>query len=122
MIRMPGRGEAVQNGGAGDLYVKLHVKPDPNFTREGSNLLMSLPVKLSDALLGADYRIPTLDGETAVAIPAGVAHGDLVRVRGRGVPHGRSRGDLMVRIDIQFPKKLSSEARDLIEKLRGEGL
>lgn len=123
MIRMPGRGEAVQNGSAGDLYVKLHVKADPNFTREGNNLIMSLPVKLSDALLGADYRIPTLDGDTTVAIPAGITHGDTVRVRGRGVQSGRSsRGDLLVRVDIQFPKKLSKDAKDLIEKLRNEGL
>jgi len=122
MIRMPGRGEAVSGGGAGDLYVKLHVKPDSRFNREGNNIVMSLPVKLSDALLGGEYRIQMLDGETMVSVPAGATHGEVVRVRGRGVPYGRSRGDLLVRIDIQFPKKLSTEARKLVEKLRREGL
>lgn len=122
MIRMPGRGEAVAGGTPGDLYVKLHVKSDPTFSREGNNLLMALPVKLSDALLGAEYRIQTLDGEETLDIPAGITSGEVVRVRGKGVPTGRTRGDLMVRIDIQFPKKLSRNARELIERLRSEGL
>jgi len=122
MIRMPGKGEAISGGTAGDLYVKLHVVPDPHISREGNDLIVSLPVKLSDALLGAEYRVRSLDGETTVTIPAGVAHGELLRVRGKGVPYGRgARGDLLVRIDIQFPKKLSAHARSLIEKLRGEG-
>jgi len=123
MIRMPRMGEAVASGNPGDLYVKLHVKADKQFTREGNNLLTSLPIKLTDALLGGEYRIRTLDGEEALTVPAGVNHGEVIRVRGKGVPYGRgSRGDLLVRIDVEFPKKLSGAARDLIEKLRGEGL
>jgi len=123
MIRMPGKGEAVAGGGAGDLYVKLHVKQDPAFSREGNNLLTSLPLKMTDALLGADYRIRTLDGEETISVPAGVQHGELIRVRGKGVPYGRgTRGDLLVRADIEFPKKLSKKSRDLVEKLREEGL
>lgn len=123
MIRMPARGEAAAGGTAGDLYVKLHVKKDTIFTREGSNLLMSLPVKLTDALLGGKYSVTTLDGDTSVDIPAGINHGEVVRVRGKGVPTGKNvRGDLLIRIDIQFPKKLSSQAQKIIEQLRGEGL
>jgi len=123
MIRMPGRGEAASGGIAGDLYVKLHVKQDSDFTRDGHNLAMALPIKLSDALLGGEYRVRTFDGEEAIEVPAGVTHGEVIRIRGKGVPHGRNaRGDLLVRIDIQFPKKLSAKARELIEKLRGEGL
>ena len=123
MIRMPGRGEAAQGGGAGDLYVKLHVKEDRNFKRDGNNLLMVLPIKLTDALLGKDYRIQSLDGEELVAVPAGVAHGEVMRIKKKGVPYGRGlRGDLLVQIDIEFPKKLSRLARELIEKLRGEGM
>jgi len=123
MVRMPGRGEATSAGGAGDLYVKLHIKTDTKFSRDGNNLLTVLPVKLSDALLGGEYRIVTLDGDETVRVPQGVVHGEMIRVRGRGVPYGRgSRGDLMVRVDIQFPKKLSRSAQDLVEKLRGEGL
>jgi len=123
MIRMPSRGEAVKGGGAGDLYVKLHVKKDAAFTREGSNLLTALPIKLTDALLGGEYRIRTLDGEESVKVPAGIVHGEIIKIRGKGVPSARGgRGDLLVRIDIEFPKKLSKTARDLIDKLRSEGL
>ncbi|MDR3571347.1 MAG: molecular chaperone DnaJ [Candidatus Pacebacteria bacterium] len=123
MIRMPGRGEATSAGSAGDLYVKLHVRKDTRFTRDGNTLTTSLSVKLSDALLGGTYTIPTLDGEEKINVPAGVEHGELIRVRGKGIPYGRgSRGDLMVRIDIQFPKKLSRKAKEAIEELRKEGL
>lgn len=123
MIRMPGRGEAIAGGTPGDLYVKLHVKADAAFTREGNHLQTILPIKLSDALLGGSYTIKTLDGEQTVEVPAGITHGEVVRIRGRGVPYGRgNRGDLLVRIDIEFPKKLSSAARKLVEQLRNEGL
>ena len=123
MIRMPRKGEAIQGGIAGDLYVKLHVKADAKFTREGNNLTTSLSIKLTDALLGGTYRIRTLDGEETIQVPSGIAHGEIVRVRGKGVPHGRgNRGDLLVRVNIEFPKRLSPSAQELIEKLRGEGL
>lgn len=123
MIRMPGRGEAVMGGGSGDLYVKLHVKSDRAFIREGNNILTTLRVKLSDALLGGEYKIRAVDGDVAVSVSAGVSHGDIIRVRERGVPHGRGgRGDLLVRIHIEIPAKLSRTARELVEKLRGEGL
>jgi len=123
MIRMPGRGEAAPSGIAGDLYIKLHVKSDPAFTREGNNLRTTLSIKLTDALLGGDYTVRTIDGEEKIAVPAGITHGETIRVRGKGVPGGRgARGDLLVRIDITFPKKLSRSAHDLIEKLRSEGL
>lgn len=122
MIRMPGRGEAAPGSPAGDLYVKVHVRPDKTFSRDGNNLIMTLPIKLTDALLGGDYRIQTLDGETRVLVPAGVTHGEMIRVRGKGIPTGRARGDLLVRVQIQLPQKLSREARTLIESLRSEGL
>lgn len=123
MIRMPGKGEATASGAAGDLYVKLHVKQDPAFTRDGNNLVTSLKIKLTDALLGGEYHIRTLDGEIQVSVPAGVTHGEMIRVRGSGVPYGRGqRGDLLVRVDILFPKKLSATAKKLIDELRKEGL
>lgn len=123
MIRMPGQGEAAQGAPAGDLYVKLHVKADSRFAREGTNLETKLSIKLSDALLGGQYRISTLDGEESLSVPAGIVHGETLRIRGKGVPAGRgTRGDLLVRIDIEFPKKLSKKARTLIEELRAEGL
>jgi len=123
MIRMPRQGEAAPGGTSGDLYIKLHVRGDQRFSRDGNNLMTALPIKLTDALLGGDFRIQTLDGEDMVTVPAGVSHGEIIRVRGRGVPYGRgSRGDLLVRVEIELPKKLSKSARDLIEKLRSEGL
>jgi molecular chaperone DnaJ len=123
MIRMPGRGEASPGGVAGDLYVKLHVKQDTMFAREGNNLVTVLRIRLSDALLGGTYRIQTLDGDETISVPEGVSHNETIRVRGRGIPFGRgNRGDLLVRIEIELPKKLSKEARTLVEKLRGEGL
>lgn len=123
MIRMPGRGEAMPGAPAGDLYVKIHVKADKLFTRDGNNLVTVLSIKLTDALLGGEYTIHTLDGDTTLAIPQGVTQGEFLRIRGRGVPYGRgSRGDLMVRVDIEFPKKLSRAAKEAVEKLRNEGI
>lgn len=123
MIRMPGRGEASPGGVSGDLYVKLHVKQDAMFTREGNNLMTVLKIRLSDALLGGSYTIKTLDGDETIQIPEGVSHGEVIRVRGRGIPAGRgSRGDILVRIEIELPKKLSREARAIVEKLKAEGL
>lgn len=123
MIRMPGRGEAASGVPAGDLYVKIHVRQDKLFTRDGMNLVTALSIKLTDALLGAEYRIHTLDGETPLAIPQGVSQGEFLRIRGKGVPSPRgTRGDLLVRVDIEFPKKLSKKAKDAIENLRKEGI
>lgn len=123
MIRMPGRGEAIPGGSAGDLYIKLHVKRDTIFAREGNNLVTILKIRLSDALLGSTYTIHTLDGDEKIEIPAGTMHGESIRLRGKGVPHGRGvRGDLIVRVDIDMPKKLSKTAKDLVEKLRAEGI
>lgn len=123
MIRMPGRGEATLGAPAGDLYVKVHVKADRLFTREGNNLMTALSIKLSEALLGSEHTLNTLEGDTKIDIPAGVAHGELIRLRGKGVPYGRgNRGDLLVRVDIEFPKKLSRAAKAAVEALQKEGL
>ncbi len=123
MIRLAGAGEAVASGQAGDLYVKIHVSPDPRFKKEGSNLVTELSVKLSDALLGSEYTIQTLDGEEKVDIPQGVSHSEVLTIKGKGVPTPRGkRGDLLVKIRINLPQKLSRSAKGLIEKLREEGI
>lgn len=123
MIRLAGAGEALAGGTAGDLYVKVHVRKHPVFRKEGANLLMDLNVKLSDALLGAEYRVETLDGVLSVKIPAGVSHGELLRVKGKGVPvrEGR-RGDLLIRAVIRLPERLSRKAKKLVEELKEEGI
>jgi len=122
MIRMPGKGEAVQGGETGDLYIKIHVKTDPEFGRDGVNLTRKLNVKLTDALLGATYTLATLDGDIALKIPAGVPHGEILRVKGKGVPNQNTRGDLLVKINIQMPQKLSRSAKKLVEDLGKEGI
>lgn len=124
MIRLTGMGEAVPHGVPGDLYVKVHVEAHPTFTREGNNLLMDLNIKLTDALLGGTYTITTLEGDAIdLKVPAGVAIGEVLRVKGKGVPHERSkRGDLLVTLKIQLPKRLSRRAKKIVEDLRKEGI
>ncbi len=124
MIRMPRQGEAVKGGVAGDLYVKVHVKPHKLYRREGQNLVMDLPVKLTDALLGSTVNIETIDGKTLeVKIPAMKRAEELLRVRGQGIPGaGSQRGDLIIRLETALPQKLSNKARKALEDLKGEGL
>lgn len=123
MIRMTGNGEAIQNGTPGDLYVKVHVKPHSVFRKEGHNLVMDLSLKLSTALLGGEHHLETLDGKITFIIPAGIAHGEILRVKDKGVPTGRGkRGDILIHISVQLPSKLSKSARDLVEKLKQEGI
>lgn len=123
MIRMTGHGEAIQSGTSGDLYIKIHVKTHPVFHKEGSNLVTKLSIKLSTALLGGEYNLETLDGKITVIIPAGIAHGEILRVKGKGVPSERGyRGDILIHISIQLPTKLSKTAKNLIEELKNEGL
>lgn len=123
MIRLAGAGEATSHGASGDLYIKIHVEPHPVFRRDGHNLVMNLPVKLTDALLGSTYTLNTLDGEEKLRIPPGIASGEILRIEGKGVIVGKGkRGDLLVRVQVTLPKKLSKSAHAAIEKLREEGI
>lgn len=122
-VRLTGAGEAVQNGSAGDLYVRIHTASHKVFKRDGSNLVMNAEVKLTDAILGAEYTIETLDGQIKVKIPKGVSSGEVLRVRDKGVPTvGKHRGDLLIKLEIKTPAKLSNKVEKLIEELRKEGL
>jgi molecular chaperone DnaJ len=123
MIRMPRMGEAVKGGVNGDLYVKVHVKPHSVFKKEGVNLIMDLPVKLSDALLGSTVSIDTIeDKKIEVKVPVLTKTEEVLRVRGKGVPYDGSRGDLLIRVSVTMPKKLSSKAKKAIEEIKSEGL
>jgi len=124
MIRMSGMGEAVPNGVSGDLYVKVHVRNDTQFKKEGVHITLDLPVKLTDALLGSTYTVPTLDGTLKVKIPPGVSYGEVLRVQGQGVVKGAGgeRGDLLIKISITLPEKLSRKAKQTIEELKKEGI
>ncbi len=123
MIRLSGAGEALVSGTPGDLYVKVHVEPDRRFRKDGQNIHMRLPIKLTEALLGGKHDVVTLDGVITVTIPSGIGSGELLRVRGKGVPSGKNRrGDLLIEVSVPMPGKLPRKAVELIEKLRDEGL
>lgn len=122
-LRVRERGEAIQGGVAGDLYIKLNVKNHTIYTREDSNLIMNLKIKLSDALLGMVYKFKTLDNhDIEVKIPEGINNGEMLRVRGKGVPVGGSRGDIIIRIEVTMPNRLSRKSKEMIEELKKEGL
>ena len=123
MIRMTSMGEAISKGTSGDLYIKINVAAHPIFKRDGNDLSMNLNLKLSDALLGTEYPIQTLDGEIKVTIPEGVSLNEILRVRGKGVPISKSkRGDLLIKLNIKLPGRLSRKSRELVEDLKKEGI
>ena len=120
---MTQQGEAIKIGIAGDLYVKVHVKSHSTFRRDGANLIMNLPVKLTDSLLGTTVSIETLEGKTLeVKIPPMKRAEELLRVAGKGIPVDHARGDLIIRLEVAMPHKLSSKARKSLEDLKSEGL
>ncbi len=122
-VRLVGAGEAIQNGTAGDLYVRIHVAPHTIFKRERENLVMELKIKLTDAILGAEYPLETLDGQIKLTIPKGISSGEVLRVRGKGVPvNTKHRGDLFIKVEVKNPSKLSSKAEKLLRELREEGI
>ncbi|WP_020522616.1 molecular chaperone DnaJ [Catelliglobosispora koreensis] len=117
-IRLAGRGEPGDRGGpAGDLYIKTLLRPDPVFARSGDDLTVTIPVTYPEAVVGAEVRVPTLDGMVKVRVPANTPSGRVLRVRGRGVPKrdGQS-GDLLVTVDIVMPGELSPDALAALEK------
>ena len=118
-IRLSGQGEAGSNGGpAGDLYVAFRVQSHDFFTREEYHLHCEVPITFTQAALGAEIEVPTLDGKISLKIPAGTQPGTEFRLRGKGVKHiGReSYGDLYVKAKIAVPKKINSRQRSLLEE------
>ncbi len=124
MVRFTGQGEAIRGGQAGDLYVKVHVKKHPHYTKEGHNLLTDIQIKLTDAVLGTEYKLETLDGQLVVKIPEGIQSGEVLRVKGKGVPFPKNgtRGDIYMTVNVTIPKKMSKTARKLMEDLKSEGV
>ena len=120
-IRVAGKGEAGRNGGpAGDLFVVVHVEPSPLYTRRGDDLIVDVPVAYADAALGASVDVSTPDGPIALKVPAGSQPGKLLKVKGRGAPKsaGRGKGDLLARVKLTVPEKVSKQERELLEQLR----
>jgi molecular chaperone DnaJ len=118
-IRLRGRGGPGRNGGPpGDLYVTTRVTPHRLFGRRGDNLTLTVPVTFPEAVLGADVRVPTLDGGSVkVRIPAGTRSGRTLRVKGKGVPKSRKTGDLLVTVEVAVPQKLTDDERKAVEAL-----
>ena len=115
-IKIKGRG-APGAAGPGDLYVLVHVTPHPIFSRKDENIHLTLPITFSEAALGADISIPTLDGdEVTVRIAPGTPSGRTLRVKGRGVKKGSSVGDLMIILDVRIPQRVDGEAKRAIEE------
>lgn len=118
-LRFKGKGEPGTGGGpAGDLYVVTHVKPHVYFRREGADILLDLPLTLTEAVLGTEVSVPTPDGRVRLRVPEGTSDGKVFRVGGRGAPKlkGGGRGDLKVRARISVPKGLSSEQKELMRR------
>lgn len=118
-LRLKGRGEPGMNGGkAGDLHLVVHVDPDPHFAMSGKNLTITVPVTFAEAALGADIRVPTMQGEpVTLRLPAGTPNRRTLRVKGRGVATTKGTGDLLVTVEVAVPAKLSAEQRRAIEAL-----
>ncbi|NLY91286.1 MAG: molecular chaperone DnaJ [Firmicutes bacterium] len=119
-LRVSGEGEAGERGGPpGDLYVYLSVNPHPLFKRSGNDLILEQPISFAQAALGATIEVPTLEGTATLKIPEGTQPGTQFRIRGKGIPYlqGSGRGDELVRVHIEVPKKLSAAQREAIQQL-----
>lgn len=124
MLKMTGKGEAsVAAGTPGDLYIHIHVAPHKVFRRQGDDIIMQLPIKLSQAIIGASVEIVAVDGGIKLKIPEGTQPGDILNVRGKGAysSSGYGRGNLLIEINVGLPKKASRKIKEIAEGLTKEG-
>lgn len=123
VLKMQGYGEPFPEGRDGDLYIRLFVTPEPGIHKDGMNLIGEITLKPTEALLGKDIKFKLFDEEIDIKIPEGMNHNDFVRVRGKGVRSGRfNTGDLLLRVKINTPSKLTKSQKKLLEELQNEGL
>ena len=119
-IRVKGKG-AQGEAGPGDLFIHLHVKPHPIFSRKGENLTITLPVTFAEAALGADIKVPTMAGDdVTVRIAPGTPNGRTLRVKGRGIVKGSTTGDLLVTVEVQVPQRVDGKALDALKTFAEE--
>lgn len=119
-IRLSGEGQPGVNGGPnGNLYIAIEVRPHQYFHRREYDILLNFSINIAQATLGAEVEVPTVDGPARLKIPAGIQPGKVMRMKGKGVPRlrGNGRGDQLVIINVEIPSRLTSEQRDLLEKL-----
>ncbi|MGA3061413.1 MAG: DnaJ C-terminal domain-containing protein, partial [Candidatus Bathyarchaeia archaeon] len=122
-LRLEGQGEAPPGEGpSGDLYILIHMVPHRYFIRDGDNLLYNLYISFTQAALGAEVTIPAIEGKANLRIHPGTQSGQILRVKGRGMPiiGGYGRGDLRVRVNVVVPEKLTQHQRALLEELAKE--
>ena len=132
IIKIDGKGEAGKKGGKpGDLYARISVKKHPSFQRKGDDLYVSVPISFTQASLGDEIEMTTLEGKDAerpqkilLAVPSGTESGKILRISGKGIPHfsGYGRGNLYVELVVKTPKKLTKKQKELLEQLKEEGL
>ncbi len=126
VIKVEGKGEAGKKGGKpGDLYIRVLVKKHPIFERRGDDLYVSIPISFSQAVLGDEIEVPTLEGKKILLrVPPGTESGKILRISGKGIPHfsGYGRGNLYIELTIKTPKKITKKQKELLEKLREEGI
>lgn len=124
VLKMTGKGDVAAAGRSpGDLYIEIHVLAHPVFRRQGDDIVMSILIKVSQAILGGSVDMETLDGAIRLKVPEGTQPGDVLSVRGRGAWHtsGYGRGDLLVEIKVDIPKRLSKHAKEALQSLSDEG-
>jgi molecular chaperone DnaJ len=118
-LRVPGEGEAGNKGGPqGDLYVDIYVKPHPMFTRQEDDIIMEATISFTQAALGDEIIVPTLDGKAKMKIPGGTQNGHIFRLKGKGFPslHSSGKGDQLVRIKIEVPTKITERQKQLLQE------
>ncbi|MDP8257758.1 MAG: molecular chaperone DnaJ [Candidatus Alcyoniella australis] len=118
-LRLSGKGESGMRGGpAGDLYVLISVKPHKIFQRQGNDVLLRAPISYSQAALGAEFEVPTLEGPATLRIPHGTQSGRVFKLKGKGIPHvrGYGRGDQVVQVLIEVPTKLTTRQEELLRE------
>jgi len=114
-IRVKGKGSAGE-AGPGDLFILLHVKPYPIYSRKGEHISMTLPVTFTEAALGADIKVPTISGgDVTVRLAPGTPNGRVLRVKGRGVEKGQTTGDLLVTVEAQVPRHTEGKAIEALK-------
>lgn len=124
-LRVKGKGSAGVGGGpAGDLYLTIRVGGDPNFTREGDDLIVERQIRFSEAALGTTLDVPTMDTPKRIKVPAGVQSGTKIRLKGCGIARrgGSGKGDLYVKIAVKVPELVTGEQKKLLEQLAEAGL
>lgn len=125
ILKIDGRGErGIRGAAAGDLYVTIHVRSHPHFKRDGDDIFVKQEISFTQAALGGKINILTLGGRVTLKIPPGIESGKLIRLKEKGLPHlyGGGKGDQYVEVYVKTPKKLTKEQKELIEKLKEEGI